>query len=112
MSDQPIEPFQPSQRPNELDPELRKRAVGRLKARQNFTRHLSIYLIMSVMFVVVWAASGREDFWPIWPILGWGIAIAFQALSLRNTDISEEQIASEAAKLRGPRPNAGPQDRV
>ena len=45
-------------------------------------------------------------------MLGWGIGLAFHAMSLRNHQVSEEQIAAEAAKLSSSPTPAGPQDRV
>ena len=105
-------PIQPYAAPLEIDPAVRKRAVERIEARQNFMRHLSTYAVMSTMFVVIWFASGAEYFWPVWPMLGWGIGLAFHAISLRNCQISEEQIAAEASKLTGTTRSAGPQDRV
>lgn len=111
MDQSPIEPYAP-QSPAAIDPDLRKRAVERIEARQNFVRHLSTYGIMSAVLVVIWFASGADYFWPIWPMLGWGIGLAFHAMSLRNHQVSEEQIAAEAAKLSSSPTPAGPQDRV
>lgn len=33
------------------------------------------YLAVMVLLVVIWAATGAEYFWPMWPALGWGIAL-------------------------------------
>ena len=27
------------------------------------------------MLIVIWAATGAGYFWPIWPILGWGLGL-------------------------------------
>jgi Domain of unknown function (DUF1707)/2TM domain len=32
------------------------------------------YVAVSVMLVAIWALTGMGYFWPIWPILGWGIS--------------------------------------
>ena len=105
----PIEPYRGR---DEIDPDLRECAVNRLEAREDFKRHLTAYVLMSGMFVAVWFFSGVGYFWPIWPMLGWGIGLAFHAMSLRNHQVSEEQIAAEAAKLSSSPTPAGPQDRV
>ena len=26
------------------------------------------------MFVAIWALTGMGYFWPVWPILGWGVS--------------------------------------
>jgi class 3 adenylate cyclase len=44
--------------------------------RQSFKIHLTLYLLVNVFLVGIWAASGGGYFWPVWAILGWGIAVA------------------------------------
>ncbi|GAB95611.1 hypothetical protein BJY21_000841 [Kineosphaera limosa] len=103
--------IQPYRGRDEADPQLRKCAMERLEAGANFKRHLSSYVVMSGMLVAVWLFSGAEYFWPMWPMLGWGIALAWHAVSLRNCGPTEAQISAEAAKLCGPAGHPGPQDR-
>jgi hypothetical protein len=33
------------------------------------------YLGVMVLLVVIWAATGAGYFWPMWPAIGWGIAL-------------------------------------
>ena len=33
------------------------------------------FLAVNLMLVGIWAATGAGYFWPIWPILGWGLAL-------------------------------------
>ena len=53
--------------------------------RASFKRHLITYLIMSVFFWVVWYFSGGYDAhsipWPAWPMLGWGVGVAFHYIN-------------------------------
>jgi class 3 adenylate cyclase len=44
--------------------------------RQSFKTHLTIYLLINVLLIGIWAASGGGYFWPIWSILGWGVGLA------------------------------------
>jgi hypothetical protein len=49
------------------------------KARVTFRWTLLAYVISNTMIIAVWYFySDNRPFWPIWPILGWGIALAFQ----------------------------------
>ena len=48
----------------------------------DFRRHLRTYLVMCSFFVIVNLVSVGSIGWAIWPILGWGIGVAMQALSL------------------------------
>ncbi len=36
---------------------------------------LAPFVLVNVLLIAVWAASGAGYFWPIWPLLGWGIGI-------------------------------------
>ena len=53
---------------------------------QRFRRNVGIWAVMSVFFVLIWAAGGGGDFWPVWPILGWGLALGLQAVRLATGD--------------------------
>jgi eukaryotic-like serine/threonine-protein kinase len=44
--------------------------------------HLTLYVLVNAFLVGIWAASGGGYFWPIWSILGWGIAVAAHASPL------------------------------
>jgi hypothetical protein len=36
---------------------------------------LAAYLAVNLVLVAIWAATGAGYFWPIWPILGWGLGL-------------------------------------
>jgi Domain of unknown function (DUF1707) len=33
------------------------------------------FLATSILLVAIWALSGAGYFWPVWPILGWGLFV-------------------------------------
>ena len=33
------------------------------------------FLLVNLMLIAIWAATGAGYFWPIWPILGWGLGL-------------------------------------
>jgi class 3 adenylate cyclase len=47
-----------------------------------FRIHLTVYIVVNVMLIGIWAASGGGYFWPVWPILGWGIGLGCHAAPL------------------------------
>lgn len=49
-----------------------------------FREHLRSYLSVMALLVVIWALTGMGYFWPIWPMLGWGIGIVSHAGSVRR----------------------------
>ena len=36
---------------------------------------LAAFLAVNLMLIVIWAATGAGYFWPVWPILGWGLGL-------------------------------------
>jgi class 3 adenylate cyclase len=44
--------------------------------------HATIYAVVNLMLIAIWAASGGGYFWPIWPLLGWGIGLGCHAAPL------------------------------
>jgi Domain of unknown function (DUF1707)/2TM domain len=53
-------------------------------ARREFAEHLRLYLGVMALLVVIWALTGMGYFWPIWPIVGWGVGIVSHANSVRR----------------------------
>ena len=42
---------------------------------------VAVYLAVNLMLIVIWAATGAGYFWPIWPLLGWGVGLATEEIS-------------------------------
>jgi hypothetical protein len=85
--------------------ELRKLAVSRLKKKRDFRTHVVIYVIVNAMLVGIWAATGAGFFWPIFPILGWGIGIGANAWDVYGRKpITEDEVQRETERLRSERP--------
>jgi Domain of unknown function (DUF1707)/2TM domain len=36
---------------------------------------LRAYVATSILLVAIWALTGAGYFWPVWPILGWGLFV-------------------------------------
>jgi len=84
------------------DEELREQAILQLKKKRDFRSHIFIYVLVNAMLVVIWAVTGADFFWPIFPILGWGIGVAANAWDVyARKPISEDEIQRESARLRG-----------
>ncbi len=82
--------------------ELREQAISRLKKKRDFRGHVFIYVAVNAMLVVIWAVTGSGFFWPIFPILGWGIGVAANAWDVYGRKpISEDEIRRETERLQG-----------
>jgi len=76
--------------------ERREAAIKRVKAKRDFRNHLSIYVMVNALLVVIWAVNGGGTFWPIWPIAGWGIGVAINGwTAYLEKPITEEEIRRE-----------------
>jgi hypothetical protein len=85
--------------------ELRKLAVSRLKKKRDFSTHVVIYVIVNAMLVGIWAVTGTGFFWPIFPLLGWGIGVGANAWDVYGRKpITEDEVQRETERLRSERP--------
>jgi class 3 adenylate cyclase len=58
--------------PSAAAPGRRRRRSG---LETSFRIHLTVFILVNLMLIGIWAASGGGYFWPVWPILGWGIGV-------------------------------------
>ena len=59
---------------------VRDRAIAHLKKRRDFVGHLLVYVLVNTFIVVIWAVTGANGFfWPVFPIVGWGIGVVMNA---------------------------------
>jgi hypothetical protein len=81
---------------------LRARAVSRLRRERDLRLHARIYLAVNAMLVLIWAVGGGGFFWPVFPMLGWGLGLGFHAWDVRwRKPIGEEEIRREVERLQG-----------
>jgi hypothetical protein len=80
---------------------LRERAIKRLKKRRDFVGHLLVYVMVNGIVVTIWAMTNLHGFfWPIFPILIWGIGVVMNGWDVyRGDTFSEDQIQREIEQL-------------
>jgi hypothetical protein len=70
-------------------------APQRREPRRSDHSHERAYVATMLLLVAIWALTGAGYFWPIWPMLGWGIGV----------------VADRGGRLRGPcRPRSSKPD--
>jgi 2TM domain len=85
---------------SESQQDLREQAIERLKKKRDFRAHVFIYVAVNAMLVAIWAIVGGGFFWPIFPILGWGIGVAANAWDVYGRKpIGEDEIRRETERL-------------
>jgi hypothetical protein len=62
-----------------------------------------MYLMVNTTLVVIWAMTGRQFFWPIFPIVGWGIGVVANAYDAYSRRPSEASIEREMSRIRARR---------
>ncbi len=64
------------------DQEAYQRAKRRVESKFGFYWHLSVYLIVMVVLIIINLTTWSEYLWFKWPLFGWGIAVIFHGLAL------------------------------
>jgi len=83
------------------DEALREQAIRRLKKKRDFQGHLLVYVLVNAFIVAIWAVTGSGFFWPIFPIIGWGIGVVLNAWDVyRPDEPDEDRIRREMEMLR------------
>lgn len=86
--------------PDEAD-DLRVRVTQRLRDRAHFRTHLLIYVLVNAFLILIWWIVGSSLFWPVFPLVGWGIGVAANAWEVYRTDpTSGERIQREIDWMR------------
>ena len=86
-----------------MDDRIYAIARKRVRERKRFYKHLFSWFVMSVFFVFINLVTS-DYFWAIFPILSWGIGLAFHGMRVFAMDYGEDweerQIEKEMERLR------------
>ena len=85
------------------DLELRRLAIRRADMKLAFRSHLIAYVIVNGGLTAIWVATSfGHYFWPIWPMLGWGIGLASHAAAvyMDGEGLRDRMIQEEIERLR------------
>ena len=80
----------------------RAQAIRNLKRKRKLVTHVVSYLVVNLVIIVIWYATGRGYFWPGWVLLATGIGLAFDVWNTyrrSSSEMSEEEIRREMDKL-------------
>ena len=80
----------------------RSQALDRLKQKRALRGTAGTFVGVSALLVVIWAVSGAGFFWPIFPMIGMGLAIGVQAWNVYGQKpITDADIDREVERERG-----------
>lgn len=81
--------------------EVEERKKFRKASWVEFWQHLSTYAVTNGVLIAIWALTDAGGyFWPKWPLLGWGIAIASHFFSAISDMASEDSFHKWQIKQR------------
>lgn len=60
-------------------PPARHVTRGGRALRASLRIHATIFVLVNLMLVAIWALAGGGEFWPIWSLLGWGVGLGSHA---------------------------------
>ncbi len=90
--------------PGMSEDEIYKLARKRVEEKKGFYSHLAAYVIVNAVLIAIWFFTGAGFPWFVFPLIGWGIGLAFHFLGVmvfnRETGWERRQIEKEAELLR------------
>jgi hypothetical protein len=61
----------------------------------SFRAHATSYLLVMALLVTIWLLTSPGGyFWPVWPMLGWGVGLASHGLAARGRDARRARLAA------------------
>ncbi len=81
-----------------------KEARKRVKKIKSFYSNLTSWIIFSFFFIALNLFTNSGFFWAIFPIMGWGIGVAFQAVDVfglpgYGSDWEEKKVREELERI-------------
>jgi hypothetical protein len=83
-----------------------QRATKRVEAKLGFYIHLTIYIVVNILLIIINFSTSTQYLWFKWPLIGWGIGVLFHALgvfvfsggSVIKERLIEKEMKKEALK--------------
>jgi hypothetical protein len=87
------------------DEEIYEEAKKRVKDKKDFYGHLSTYVVVNIMLILIWAfAAGGGYPWFLWCLGMWGIGIVFHFLGVfvfpKNAAKDRKAIEKEVERIK------------
>ncbi len=81
--------------------DLRGLAIARLRKKHDLQAHLLAYVLVNLFLNVIWLLTTPGGFyWPMFPLFGWGIGVAFHIWDVYAPETPpEDRIRQEMDRL-------------
>ncbi len=87
-----------------MSDDLREQAKQRIQGRRNFWQLLITLAVVTVLLNLIWLLTSPDHYyWPMWPMLGFALALVFGALRAFSPigPITDAHIDAEVRKMGG-----------
>jgi hypothetical protein len=86
---------------NSTTSDLRETAITRLRKKRDLQAHVLAFVLVNLFLNAIWLLTTPGGFyWPMFPLLGWGIGLAFHFWDVYvGSNPSEETIRTEMDRL-------------
>jgi hypothetical protein len=82
--------------------EAYQRAKKRVEAKIGFYVHLTVYVCVNLLLIIINLTTSRQYLWFQWPLIGWGIGLFFHGLGVfvfsGRSSVKERMIQKEMEK--------------
>ena len=82
--------------------EAYQRAKRRVEAKFGFYIHLSVYIGVNILLMIINLSTSSQYLWFKWPLMGWGIGVFFHGMGVfvfsGRSAIKERMIEKEMKK--------------
>ncbi|MDB4972260.1 MAG: uncharacterized protein JWN48_601 [Myxococcaceae bacterium] len=83
----------------ELERRIRAKALSKARARLGFRWHLAVFTMVNVALFAINKAYTPDTQWFIWPLAGWGAALALHAFAtFQGPAIDQDAIEAEVQR--------------
>ena len=88
--------------------DIREAARKRIKGRRDFWTMVLIFVAVTILLNIIWLtvphSGGERYYWPMWPMIGFGIATLFSGIATfgpGSKPITELRIDDEIRRMGG-----------
>lgn len=78
---------------------LYSQAKSKVKSRKKFYSHVITWILLSILFIFINLFTS-DYFWAIFPILAWGIGVAFHGIQVFSDEWEEQEVEREFNKMK------------
>lgn len=85
--------------------EIYEKAEKRVEAKLEFYKHLTTYIVVNILLIIINLMTSPQYYWFKWPLMGWGVGVVIHALQVfafsGESSLKARMIEKEIKKASG-----------